>query len=113
MWKKNRGSNIESLQSQPELRNAWSRIQAQLGIDESPGELWNIIPDGRHEFDHVVHAESFPKLSSESLRQVAETIFVGDKARHKHGFLHILDLDLKVSGEDGPALYDITQLQAR
>lgn len=73
--------------------------------------LWNIIADGRHEFDCFVHDESFTKLSSESLRKVAETVFVGDKARHKHGFLYVLDLDLKLSGEDGPTLYDITQLQ--
>lgn len=88
-WKKYKGSNIKSLQYRPELQRAWSDMQAQLGFGETPGELWNIIVDGRHEFDHFVHDGSFTKLSSELLRKVAETVFVGDKARHKHGFLYV------------------------
>ena len=110
-WKKYKGSNITVLTRKPELQRAWSQLQAQLGIAESPDELWDLITDGRHELDQFVHTDSFTKLSSESLRQAAETVFMGNKARHKQGFLYVLELDLKISGEDGAALYDIEQLQ--
>lgn len=98
-------SNVGALRKRPDTKGAWEKIAQRLDIKDSAGDFWEVLKDGKHEFDVFVHDGSYPECSYEELKCVATRLFVGDMAKHEAAFLDFLEVSHKLSVQTGQSLY--------
>lgn len=105
-WQKYKISDIGQVVHHRDLGQVWPAVQQQFQFSESPAELWDMIASGKHEFDRFVHESSFPHFSYQELQStVAPSVFDGDLEKYEAAFLHVLDLDQRLTAGTDKDLY--------
>ena len=99
-WERYKVTHIGHVSKYQDLLLYWSELQQEYDFTESPKDFWDIIKNGKGTFDKFVHEGSFTHFSHKQLvDDVISSVFVGDLARYKPGFKHVLRVDKRLTDQ--------------